>query len=185
MSQFDGTGEKRNDGGDSGAFRGRRHPFLDRRVDWKAIDKARHGGETGGAEFADRIGMPREVVPFQLTNEPDPRDQRMRACVTAIKQMSTNQNSWDIVRNSLIEEYQSAGPDPKNSDRALMSFIGAVNRRLKQSGEIHVERVSADIAQQIAAAERVEDPQLCLNFRVWHSGGLLGPIGIAFKNQKS
>lgn len=183
MSNYDGTGEKRKDGGDSGAFRGRRHPFLDRVVDWKAIDKARHGIESADAELTDKVGMPREVSPFQLTNEPDPRDQRVGACVAAVKQLSTNLEKWYVIRSAMISEYQSAGPEPRDSEKALMSFIGSVNQRLGKAGEINVERVSGALAEQIAAAENVQKPELSLNVRVWHSGGLMGPIGVCFTNQ--
>jgi hypothetical protein len=182
MSNYDGTGEKRGDGGDSGAFRGRRHPFLDRRVDWKAIDKARHGGETGGADFADRIGLPREVAPFQLTNGPDPRDGRVETCAAAVKQLATNTDKWYVIKDCLVSEYQSAGPDPASSERALTSFIGSVNQRLGSAGEINVERVSEEVAAQIAAAESISNPQLSLSIRVWHSGGIMGPIGVCFTN---
>lgn len=185
MSNYDGTGEKRRDGGDSGAFRGRRHPFLDRRVDWKAIDKARHGSESADAELTDKVGMPREVSPFQITNEPDPRDQRVRACVAAIKQLSTSMDKWYIVRNSMVSEYQSAGPDPASSEKALMSFVGSVNQRLGRAGEINVEKVTGDKAEIIAAADGVQLAELCLNVRVFHSGGTLGPIGVAFTNARS
>lgn len=181
MSNYDGTGEKRRDGGDSGAFRGRRHPFLDR-VDWKAIEKAKYG-PGGDAGFADRIGIPQEVAPFQLTNEPDPRYQRVDACVAAVKQLSTNSEKWYVIRDALIAEYRSAGPDPMVSEKALISFIGSVNQRLKQSGEINVERLTDEQAQHVASVDGVQNPELCLNVRVWHAGGLMGPIGVCFTNQ--
>jgi hypothetical protein len=189
MSNYDGTGEKRRDGGDSGAFRGRRHPFLDRRVDWEAIDKARHGTESADATLSDnvsdKLGMPREVSPFQITNDPDPRDQRVRACVAAVKQLSTSMDKWYLIRSSMISEYQSAGPDPVMSEKALMSFIGSVNQRLGRAGEINAEKVTGERAEQIAAADSVEFAELCLNVRVFHSGGTMGPIGVAFTNHRS
>jgi hypothetical protein len=182
MSQFDGTGEKRRDGGDSGAFRGRRHPFLDRRVDWKEIDKKRLGGESSG-DVSDRAARPSEISPFELTNAPDPRYQRVEKCVAAVKQLSTNMDRWYVIRDCLIEEYQSAGPEPSSSEKALTSFIASVNRRLGNSGEINVERLSGEPAQQVARAEGLLSPELTLNVRVWHSGGLMGPIGVCFTNQ--
>lgn len=182
MSQFDGTGEKRRDGGDSGAFRGRRHPFLDRRVDWKAIDRARHGSEVG-ADVGDRIGMMREVPSFQLTNGSEPCDKRVAACVAAVQQLSTNFEKWNVIRSSMVDEYKSAGPMPPDSERALLSFINAVNQRLGETGEINAENVTKEEAENIAAAENVTYPELSMNIRVWHSGGLMGPIGVCFTNR--
>jgi len=183
MSNYDGTGEKRRDGGDSGAFRGRRHPF-DRRVDWKEIDKKRYGSETGDSSLVDRIGMPREVNRFELTNDPDPRFKRVELVVAAVKQLSTNYDSWNTIRDALIEEYKSAGPEPQKSEKQLMSFIGSVNQRLGKAGSINVERLTGEDAAQVARAENVQMPELTLNVRVWHSGGLMGPIGVCFTNQQ-
>ncbi len=185
MSNYDGTGEKRNDGGDSGAFRGRRHPFLDRRVDWKAIDKIRYGNDSGAADAsaADRIGMPREVSPFQLTSGIDPRHQRVELCIAAVKQLSTNSQKWYVIRDCLVKEYQSAGPDPQDSEKALLSFIGSVNQRLGSAGEIAVEHLEGAAAQNVAAAEGIFYPELSMNVRVWYSAGMMGPIGVCFTNR--
>ncbi len=187
MSNYDGTGEKRRDGGDSGAFRGRRHPFLDR-VDWKKIEKTRYGADSsGGADVVDRIvdqvGIAREVSPFELTMSPDPRFQRVEAVAAAVKQLSTNMDSWYTIRTALIDEYRSAGPDPQKSEKALMSFIGSVNQRIGKGGQINAEKLTDEHAEQVARAENIQFPELCLNIRVWHSGGLMGPIGVCFTNQ--
>ncbi len=183
MSNYDGTGEKKNDGGDSGAFRGRRHPFLDRRVDWKAIDKIRYGSDSGSADAADRIAMPREVSPFQLTPGIDPRQQRVSLCVDAVKQLSTNSQKWYVIRDCLVNEYQSAGPEPQNSEKALLSFIGSVNQRLGTAGELGTERLEGAAAKNVAAAEGIFYPELSMNVRVWHSTGMMGPIGVCFTNR--
>lgn len=181
MSNFDGTGEKKRDGGDSGAFRGRRHPFLDRNVDWKKIEKTRYGADAAG-DSTDQTAIPREID-FQITSDPDPRYQRVETCVAAIKQLATNMDKWTVVRDCLIKEYQSGGPEPQNSEKALMSFIGSVNRRLGKAGEINPERLAGEEAERVAAVDKIENPELSLNIRVWHSGGLMGPIGVCFSNQ--
>ena len=182
MSQFDGTGEKRREGGDSGAFRGRRHPFLDRGVDWKEIDRARHGAEVAGdSGISDRTAMPREVIDFELTGlDPDPSELRVGACVAAVKKLARDRGKWNVIRDCLMKEYQSAGDDVEKAERMLFGFISAVNRQLGKAGRIEFRKVDGKKAEQIARAENAIDPPLTLSIRVSHPGGYLGPIGVCF-----
>jgi hypothetical protein len=181
MSQFDGTGEKRRDGGDSGAFKGRRHPFLDRSIDWKAIDKARHGSEAAGdSGITDRVALPREVLDFELTGDTEPGDLRLQACVAAVKKLSVDTSKWNVIRDCLIKEYRNAGSDPARCQRALIGFIDAVNRRLGKSGKIEVKELTGEKAENVARVEKVSNPPLTLSIRVRHSGGIMGPIGVCF-----
>lgn len=180
MSKFDGSSEKQNDGGDSAAFRGRRHPFLERRIDWKKIDRARYSGEVGDSSAADKIARPSEIPEFELTGFSDPRDERVERCVSAVKQLGTNSEQWYVIRECLLQEYKSAGPKKKNSQRALSSFIATVNKRLGASGEIYADRLIGLLARNVADADGVAKPELSMHVTVRHQTGQMGPIGIAF-----
>ncbi len=189
MSRYDGTGEKPREGGDSADFRGRRHPFLDRRIDWKAIDKARYGNEAaeaGLAEIALPFEIPPEILPevqpFGANTRSNPRDQLIDTCVAAVKLLATDMQKWYVIRDCLIKEYRSAGPDKKKSKKALINFVGVVNKRLGAAGGINIERVIGLLAEQIAAAENVQNPELSVYVRVQHSAGTMGPIGVCFTN---
>lgn len=184
MSQFDGTGEKRRDGGDSGAFRGRRHPFLDRSIDWKAIDKARGGSEIGGsdigdANISDRTALPREVD-FEIVGDQDPSSLRIQACVAAVKKLPSDSSKWSVIRDCLIKAYRSAGSNTSWAERALTEFIDAVNRRLGKAGGIEVKKLTGEKAEQAAQAEGVFNPPLVLSVRVRHTSGIFGPNNICF-----
>lgn len=179
MSQFDGTGEKRRDGGDSGAFKGRRHPFLDRSIDWKAIDKARQGSDVASDAITDRTALPREVD-FEIIGDQDPSNLRVQACVAAVKKLPSDASKWDVIRDCLIKEYRSAGANAAWAERAVMDFINAVNRRLGKAGGIEARKLTGEKAEQAAQAERVVNPPLTLSVRVRHTSGFFGPRNICF-----
>lgn len=176
MSQFDGTGEKKKDGGDSGAFRGRRHPLFECGVDWKSIEKARYGGMEAGLDGLSEI--PSEID-FEITGL-DPRHERIQVCIAAVRQLSSNPEMWYRIRECLLEEYRDGGPKRKNARAALLSFVDAVNRRLGSSGEIRIYPLIGLLARNVADAEGVGKPELSVHVNVNHPGGSLGPIGVCF-----
>lgn len=181
MSNYDGTGEKPNEGGDSAAFKGRRHPFLDRRIDWKAVDRSMRGGESLDAGLTDRTDLPQEASLFQLTGLNQGK-LGLDACVYAVKNLNVSSEQWYVIRNCLIAEYRGAGPNRKESKKALNRFVNAVNQRLGSSGNISTDPVIGTLADDIARAENVSNPELSMYISVRHATGTMGPIGVCFTN---
>jgi len=188
MSQFDGTGEKKRDGGDSGAFRGRRHPFLDRTIDWKEIDKTRGGSEisselakdaVGDSGISDRTAMPREVD-FEIIGDYDPSSLRIQACVAAVKKLHLDLGKWNVIHDCLTKEYRHAGSHADRAEYGLTGFIDAVNRRLGKAGKIEVKKLTGEKAEQVAQQMKVVNPPLTLSVRVRHASGYFGPKGVCF-----
>ena len=177
MSKFDNSSEKQKDGSDSAAFKGKRHPFLERGVDWKRIEKKRYGMD--GDQIADSADAPIEIEITGL----DEKSDRIEKCVAAVKQLYTNPDMWYRIRDCLIAAYREAGPKQKASRKALRNFTDAVNKRLGSSGEIFVDRAIGLQARDIAKIEGVSNPELSAHVSVRHSGGLLGPIGVCFTNR--
>lgn len=180
MSKFDGTNEKQNDGSDSAAFKGKRHPFLERDVNWEKVEKARYGGDTG--LINDGADAMTDASCLEITGL-SPRQDRIERCVAAVKQLNTNPDMWYRIRDCLIEAFKSKGPKPKNSKKALSSFIDAVNKRLGASGEIYCDRAIGLLARNIAKVEGVSRPELTCHVSVRHAGGRMGPIGVCFTNK--
>jgi|AGTN01.1.fsa_nt_gi hypothetical protein len=187
MSQYDGTGEKQRDGGDSGAFKGRRHPFLDRSIDWKEIDKAKarggselYGSETAGdSGISDKTALPREVD-FEIIGDYDPSSLRIQACVAAVKKLHADSGKWSVIHDCLTKEYRSAGSHADRAELGLIGFVDAVNRRLGKAGKLEVKKLTGEKAEQVAQAERVVNPPLTLSVRVRHAHGFFGPKGVSF-----
>lgn len=176
MSRFDGTNEKQKDGSDSANFRGKRHPFLDRGVDWKAIEKSRYGGME--ANLDDIAEVAREVD-FEITGM-DAKEDRIEKCVAAVKQLPTNHDMWYRIRDYMIESYKEGGPKKKKAKSALFGFVAKVNKRLGASGEIRLDPLIGLLARNVAKLERVAKPELSVHATVTYPGGHLGPIGISF-----
>lgn len=109
------------------------------------------------------------------------RDQRVEDAARAVRNLETNGNQWYVLRSRLVEEYESGGTDPARCERNLRQLIDRVNRELGDSGRITFERLTGRLADLIADGTK---PDAVLGFRVRHSGGTLGPIGVPFKAKR-
>ncbi|HMO22173.1 MAG TPA: hypothetical protein PKC98_14550 [Candidatus Melainabacteria bacterium] len=181
MSRFDGSREKKQNARDSASFRGRRHPFMERGVDWKAIEKTRYGGIEGGLDTnLDPLAEVAREVDFEITGM-DTKQDRIEKCVAAVKQLPTNPDMWYRIRDYLIEVYQEVGPKKKEAKAALFRFVATVNKRLGTAGEIKIDSLIGLLARNVAQAEKVSKPELSVYVTIRYPGGEMGPIGIAFE----
>jgi hypothetical protein len=179
MSKFDGGSEKGKESGDSSIFRGKRHPFLERNVDWRKIESSRYRSmDAGLTDSSDRTP---EFAELELTGF-DPAVERLERCVAAVRALNSNQEKWYVIRQCLIDEYREGGPERKKARGALLAFVRAVNSRLGSSGAIHVETLIGVLARRVAEAENVLKPELSAYITVKHSAGAMGPIGVCFRN---
>lgn len=182
MSRFDGSNEKQKDGSDSASFRGKRHPFLDRSVDWKAIEKARYGKASDISSSEASIDSVAEVsreVDFEITGL-DEKQERVEKCVAAVKQLHTNPDMWYRIRDYLKDEYREGGPKRKQAKSKLFSFVRNVNSRLGSAGELRLDPLIGLLARNVAKADNVSKPELSVHVTVQYPGGHMGPIGISF-----
>jgi hypothetical protein len=135
------------------------------------------------SKISDKSGKSRTIETGWFGDSTEARDKRVNDTVQAVKDLAANGDKWYVIRSRLVAEFES-GRDAATGDRNLRDMVARVNRELGAAGRITFEPLAGRLANLLAEGEGIKNPDAVLGFRVRHSGGTLGPIGVCFKTKR-